>query len=68
MPDWLAERGGFELTVPQVLSNVEFSAKSAHYSAGTKAPVLERICSPGVRLSLLSLRLGSFAKLMRGIR
>jgi hypothetical protein len=36
----------------------------AHYSARTKASMLERICSPGVRLRFGSFWFPSFARLM----
>jgi hypothetical protein len=66
--DWLAERGGFEPPVPLGLTWVEFGPILAHYLARTKASMLERICSPGVRLRFGSLRFPSFARLMLGIR
>jgi hypothetical protein len=48
--DSLAERVGFEPPVPLGLAWAEFGPSLAHYSARIKASVLERICSPGVRL------------------
>src|ERR1017187_8249379 len=52
----LAERGGFEPPEPRGLIRAEFGPSLAHYSARKKASVLERICSPGIRLRLGSLR------------
>ena len=66
--DSLAERGGFEPPVPLELTWVEFGPILAHYSARIKASVLERVCSPRVRLRFGSLRFPSFARLMLGIR
>ena len=66
-PDSLAERGGFEPPVPLGLTWAEFGPSLAHYSARIKASVLERICSPGVRLCFGSLRFPSFTRLMLGI-
>ena len=40
----------------------------AHYSARQKASVLERICSPGIRLCFGSLRFASFARLKADAR
>lgn len=58
--DWLVERGRFEPPVPLGCIWAEFGPSSAHYSARIKASVLERICSPGVRLYFGSLRFPSF--------
>ena len=57
------ERGGFELPVPRGALLTEFGASLAHSSARQKTSVLERICSPGIRLCFGSLRLASFARL-----
>jgi hypothetical protein len=65
--DWLLERGGFEPPVPRGFMRAEFGPSLAHYSARKKASVLERICSPGIRLYFGSLRFPSFARLTRGI-
>jgi hypothetical protein len=64
----MAERGGFEPSVPLGLALAEFGPSLAHYSARIKASVLERICSPGVWLCFESLRFPLFARLMLGIR
>jgi hypothetical protein len=48
--DSLAEREGFEPPVPQGLTWAEFGPGLAHYSARIEASVLERICSPRLRL------------------
>jgi hypothetical protein len=61
IPDSLAERVGFEPPVPLGLAWAEFGPSVAHYSAQIKASVLERICSPRVRLWFGSLRFPSFA-------
>jgi hypothetical protein len=50
--DSVAERGGFEPSVPLELALAEFGPRLAHCSARITASVLERICSPGVRLCL----------------
>ena len=64
----MAERGGFEPPVPLAFIWAAFGPSLAHYSAPIKVSVLERICSPGVRLCFGSLRFSSFARLMFGIR
>ena len=65
--DWLTERRRFEPPVPRGFIRAEFGPSLAHYSARMKASVLERICSPVVRLCFGSLRFPSFARLMLGI-
>jgi hypothetical protein len=67
MPDWMAERGGFEPPVPLRLTWAEFDPSSGHYYVQIRASVLERICSPGVRPYFGSLRFPSFARLMLGM-
>jgi hypothetical protein len=66
--DSLAERGGFEPPVPRGLLWAEFGPSLADYSARQKASVLERICSPGIRLCFGSLRFASFARLKADAR
>jgi hypothetical protein len=63
MPDCMAERGRFEPPGPRTLLLAEFNASLAHYLAGIKASLLERIYSPGIRHCFCSLRLPSFARL-----
>src|SRR5712671_5260822 len=48
--------GGFEPPRPFGIRCAEFVPNLAHYSAREKASVLQRICSPGVRLFFGSLR------------
>ena len=66
--DSLAERSGFELPVPLGFIWSEFGPSKAHYSARIKASMLERICSPVVRLYFGSFRFPSFGRLILGIR
>jgi len=63
----LAERGGFEPPRPFRIRGAEFNPRLAHYSARKKASVMERTCSPEIRLCLDSLRFSSLAGPMRGI-
>jgi hypothetical protein len=63
----LAERSGFEPSVPRGLIRAEFGPSLARHSVRIKAPVLERICSPRIRLCFGCLRFSSFARPMRGI-
>jgi hypothetical protein len=64
----MAERGGFEPAVPRGLLRTEFGPSLARYSARQKASVLERICSPRIRLCFGSLRFASFARLKADAR
>ena len=48
--DWLAERWGFEPPRPFKFVERRFGPSLAGYSAPKKASVLERNCSPGIRL------------------
>ena len=64
----MAERDGFEPTVPRGLLWAEFGPSLAHYSARQNASVPERICSRGFRLCSGSLRVVSFATLKADAR
>ena len=49
------EQKGFELAAPRSVMLGKLSATLAQYLAKRKAPVLERISSPEIRLSFLNL-------------
>jgi hypothetical protein len=64
--DCLLERGGLEPPRPFRIREAEFNPSLAHYSARIKASMLERICSPWIRLFFGALRFPSFTRLTRG--